>query len=679
MGPDPDRQMQDFFGTAQKTKVRKLCRCRGVCRKGYRMSLLSVLALGAAAIYTALGVYSVYRRPNSAVNLVFCLVSAVLAIWSFAYSFVYSASDPNGYWTWFWFKLSAWGWISLPALYLHMAVVITNGNRWPRPAFYLVYLLPLLELYQVNTHILTASGFVPSPLGLVEVIEPSNPWFLIHTAYYLVYLPAALAMIARWGIRSNLIREKRQAWIVVLSCMFVLLAGAATNLILPAAGIIIPGIAPIIGLIWVGAVLFAITKYQFISLTPVLLADEILERVTDLVFIVTPDLHTVRVNKTALQLLGYNSRNLISSSILSIIQERDQLAETISRLQHSPPAQTIDIHMRSDQGMEIPVRAIISSATDSFEDLLGFVIVAQDMRLTQQLEWEISERSKAEEALRYSEEQYRDLFENAHDMILVYDLQGIIISGNYAAELITGYSTQELVGMPFHSLVIPELRPSFLQSLAEGNYHHPARFETSLYSRSGNLINLEVSARPINQNNIITSIQAIARDITARKEAESQLHYLSMHDALTGLYNRAFFTEELLRMNASHNLLGAIMCDLDGLKQINDTLGHNMGDQVLIETAHILESAVGDKGITARLGGDEFAILIPEADQVLLDEISETIRTSFHKLSLFCTPLGISLGSSLKGSEAHSAEDMLRIADQRMYEDKNLHKQHLTQ
>ena len=105
-------------------------------------------------------------------------------------------------------------------------------------------------------------------------------------------------------------------------------------------------------------------------------------------------------------------------------------------------------------------------------------------------------------------------------------------------------------------------------------------------------------------------------DITERKQAEENLRYISFHDTLTGLYNRAYFEEEMERLNSSRQYpVSIIACDLDGLKQINDQLGHDIGDKALKATAKILKAGVFRKeDVIARTGGDEFVILLPSVD-----------------------------------------------------------------
>lgn len=164
----------------------------------------------------------------------------------------------------------------------------------------------------------------------------------------------------------------------------------------------------------------------------------------------------------------------------------------------------------------------------------------------------------------------------------------------------------------------------------------------------------------------------IATDITPRKKAEEQLRYLSMHDTLTGLHNRAFFEEELVRLQHSGQFpISIIMVDVNGLKQINDTLGHAAGDDALRRAATILKRSFRADDFGARVGGDEFVVVLtktdaPTAGRALLRLKSLVVE---HNAAFPDLPLGFAAG--IATAEPGDQLDMiLQQADRNMYQDK---------
>ena len=142
------------------------------------------------------------------------------------------------------------------------------------------------------------------------------------------------------------------------------------------------------------------------------------------------------------------------------------------------------------------------------------------------------------------------------------------------------------------------------------------------YNLDGDPVNihLDFKVMPGYENDYSWVLVAI-QDITARKKAEEYLRYLGTHDVLTGVYNRAYFQESLLKLENEHrDPVSIIMADLNGLKHANDTLGHQAGDNLIRRAAEVLKTNFEELGIVARIGGDEFAILLPEADTQKADE-----------------------------------------------------------
>ena len=169
-----------------------------------------------------------------------------------------------------------------------------------------------------------------------------------------------------------------------------------------------------------------------------------------------------------------------------------------------------------------------------------------------------------------------------------------------------------------------------------------------------------------------SQVQVALTDITARKKAEAYLEYLGKHDVLTKLHNRAFYMDELNRLERkSLRPVSAIIMDLNGLKEANDQLGHDAGDALLRRFGEVLNGVVSRPNHAARIGGDEFAILMPGADQKAAMAMVETIGELLHINNQFYSnaPLSVAVGVATS-RDGETMEDLVKRADMGMYDDK---------
>ncbi len=169
----------------------------------------------------------------------------------------------------------------------------------------------------------------------------------------------------------------------------------------------------------------------------------------------------------------------------------------------------------------------------------------------------------------------------------------------------------------------------------------------------------------------------MVRDVTERKRAEMRLEFVSSHDALSGLHNRAYFESEFARMEHAGGPfpVSVVMVDVDGLKAVNDTQGHVAGDALLRRTATVLVATFRSGDVVSRIGGDEFAVLLPGADAAVGEKAVERLRKTLaiHNSEHRGTPLSFSVGMATGGEGCQLAE-IMREADNRMYQDKQAKK-----
>ncbi|HWR06019.1 diguanylate cyclase domain-containing protein [Sporomusa sp.] len=202
-------------------------------------------------------------------------------------------------------------------------------------------------------------------------------------------------------------------------------------------------------------------------------------------------------------------------------------------------------------------------------------------------------------------------------------------------------------------------------------YDEPKEFgqeEVAVLSRFADLASIALTNA--------TLYTALQQELAERRKIEKKLRYMSYHDALTGLYNRTFFKREMGRFDRSGKRpVAIILCDVDGLKLINDTLGHEQGDLLLDAVADVIKSSVRASDIVARIGGDEFAILLPDTDDKRVGTICTRIRSAVdaYNAEHLELPLSMSLGfavSAIDVAGTVTMNELFREADDNMYREK---------
>lgn len=323
-------------------------------------------------------------------------------------------------------------------------------------------------------------------------------------------------------------------------------------------------------------------------------------------------------------------------------------------------------------GSLVPV-SLVSSAIFRKGKITGSVAAFQD----------ISSRLEQEKALHESEERFRLLFDNANDAILVRRLEadgepGKFIEANQVASQMLGYSREEFLEMTSAYLDDPDRAVDTPESgdrcLATGH----AVFETSLRARDGGKIPVEISAHTFELQGHKCCL-AIVRDISERKQAEEKIRRLVDLDTLTSLPNRRLLRDRLnqalFQAKRHQRPLAVMFLDLDHFKQINDTLGHDIGDELLQVVAARLTACVRSIDTVARLGGDEFVIVLteirdtPDAEQVarkISRSLKEPLHIREHELRV-TTSIGIAI-YPVNGD--HDALKLMKMADLAMYETK---------
>jgi len=263
--------------------------------------------------------------------------------------------------------------------------------------------------------------------------------------------------------------------------------------------------------------------------------------------------------------------------------------------------------------------------------------------------------------------------EQAPAPVVIAALDGSIEYVNAMFCRVTGYEKAEVIGRNPRFLKSeinpPEVYQDLWKTITSGR-----EWECELANRrkNGQIYWEWVKISPVfdSAGNIIKYLK-VAQDITDRKKYEESLHYLSTHDSLTGLYNRVYFDAEMKRLEASREYpVSIIVADVDGLKAVNDTKGHDAGDQLIQATASAILTVFRAADVVARIGGDEFAVLLPHTDRQTAQDGVDRIRCNIESCASELHGGGLSLGiaTAMSGDELVVA---LKRADELMYLDKH--------
>lgn len=285
--------------------------------------------------------------------------------------------------------------------------------------------------------------------------------------------------------------------------------------------------------------------------------------------------------------------------------------------------------------------------------------------------------NRVEVKLKNLEKRLKILFEYAPDAYYLSDTMGNFIDGNRAAENLVGYEREELIGKNFLKLNI--LLPSQIKVAAKLLAKNILRKPTGpdefiLIRKDGRQVEVEISTYPVKIENK-NIVLGIARDITERKKLEDKLKQAANHDSLTGLYSRSFFEEEMKLLSKEREIsIGLIVLDIDGLKYINDILGHQEGDKLLINLSKILLATFRPSDVIARIGGDEFAVLIRDVDNNKLNETAQRLNNNIlaynQKLKSYQNPIHVSAGYAIKDVPTKKIEQVLKEADDMLFKEK---------
>lgn len=379
------------------------------------MNILSLLSFFAAIVYLYLGYYAIQVDPKAKLNRVFLMLCCATFLWAFCGVFLFPAPSENA--AMFWLRAGTPGWAMIAAIFLHFVLILVGKEDLIKKPWriILLYLPGIVCIIQSWTGMLTVSGFVRTSFGW-NGIPYQSPWYWFFSIYYLAYILASLILTYLWGKHSTIAREKRQARIIERVVLITLMCNFMNETLLPYLGVLsIPKIPHLFGLIWAGGLWYSIAKLRLMSLTPAMATEGILTKIADMMLLVNSQGKIVQTNSRVAEILGFKEKELLDKP-LGVLLADDHISEETIRngILHDYRR---EVFLLSKNSEHIPVNLSGSTVFDQQQDFLGYAIIAQDLRQTKQLQLEIAERKKAEEALRASYDKLKQMDQTKTDFL----------------------------------------------------------------------------------------------------------------------------------------------------------------------------------------------------------------------------------------------------------------------
>lgn len=423
----------------------------------------------------------------------------------------------------------------------------------------------------------------------------------------------------------------------------------------------------------------------------------VVDHTIDGILTVAPSGRILSVNQSICRMFGHLEADIVGQHLSMLLPEAGA-QEVGMRVESFLQTQRVGMDGLGQHteglragGQTFPVELSISSMVQN--GMRQYIGVVRDLSTQQAAEHAVME---AHRQLNEVDEMRRVIVHNAPYAIFVLSAQGIVQTVNPAGEHLLGYKAHQLVGRFsierfFDAQQVAERARLLTMRLGQAVQtldvlNHVAQAspglaaEWTLVRQDGSSLLAELLITEMSSEyGAQSGYLVMAHDVTSRREAENQVQHMAMHDALTGLPNRNMLQEQLkhslVAAEREGHFMAMMFLDLDRFKKINDSLGHQLGDGVLIEVARRLRQAMRTSDIVARLGGDEFVVLLPcitaiedgeRVAQKVMEQFSEPLRLGGHELRV--TP---SIGLALYPQHGNDAVTLMRHADLAMYQAKS--------
>jgi diguanylate cyclase (GGDEF)-like protein/PAS domain S-box-containing protein len=632
-----------------------------------------LLIAGTTCLFVAIIILQARQKATGAVALTSLLLA--LAWWDTTYGLFWSGTP--GLTKYFWLDATYIGVVIVPAALFVFSLQITNKQDWlKRPLSTFIYLEPVFVLISLLTDPYHGLFFAGKREENSAMILDAGPIFWLNVVYSYALILFVTIVIVRSFFRSSGIYRK-QLGIILLGIAFSWL-----NSIIFFMGLRpLPNAdnTPFSFTITAVAFAFAVGKYHLLELIPVARGN-LVEKMTEGVLVIDTHDRIVDMNPAAQRLLNINV-NMFGRPVEEVINNWRRYEEITSNFKQNQ----IEIELDGISKKQVDMQ--VASIADGGKKDVGRLITLHDVSNRRQVEEKLQQLSRA--------------VEQSPASIVITDRKGRIEYVNLRFTEVTGYSREEAIGKNPRILKTdktpPETHRQLWKALASGREW---RGEFVNRKKNGEEYYESASISPIiNSEGMITHYLAVKEDITRQKRTEqelrnknqilqfqleaieklrAELQEQAIRDPLTGLYNRRYLAEtqerELARAVREGYPVSFVMIDIDNFKNVNDTFGHEVGDQVLQKLAALIQNLTRVGGIICRYGGEEILAILPNVTEETALHITDRWREAFMNLTL-SAELGpvkatVSCGISTYPLHGGTANELIALADKAMYQAK---------
>lgn len=402
----------------------------------------------------------------------------------------------------------------------------------------------------------------------------------------------------------------------------------------------------------------------------------LVENCPDVIWQTDRDLRFCYLNQAVTEQYGYSPEELLGVPLPDLLtpSSREHVQARLTARLHDEQNgkkvgyRLLEIQIVAKSGRLIPSEVAVAAIRDEADDLVGFQGITRN----------VADRVRIDERMRLSERNYRELVERSSSFILRWTSDGIITFANSHTCEFFGFLPEELIGNHLVGTIVPEVESSSqdLRELIRQIGANPEQFRTSEHETvrwDGSRVWVAWSNSPAYDEMGQIEILSVGHDVSERRQREQQLAYLTVHDPMTGLYNRAYFDTEFERISRGRRFpVSIVIASLDNLQLTNDEQGREQGDLILMKAARLLKEGFRAEDLVSRTGGDGFAILLPGLDEYqtasgLIRFRAAVARASEHPPAVFlCMGAGTAhtggelIRAQREASTAMAAEKALR-------------------